>query len=638
MEKLQSQFLSLYNKDTTPKPLRKRLQTGVVYHEDMLLHRTSPDPETCKNHVENPHRLSSIISLLTSKKTLTNCETITQITEIPWQKIQNIHGLEYTNYLQKLWPENYNYYKKTFISTYYNKHTTRAARLAANATVLASEKVYLGEWQNAFSLVRPPGHHANAGETIGGFCFVNNVAVAAQELVGRFGVKRIVVLDWDVHHGDSTQKLFYERDDVLYVSIHKFCYGKFYPGKKGNREFLGEGKGSGFNLNFPINPVKNQFVGDQEYIFAFERMILPVLKEFDPEFVFVSSGFDCLYGDPLGQFNVTQDSLMYMLYRIKNCVTSKINVVLEGGYNLVKISEAADGILKVLKGDYVPNLSNKIGINLYHLKWNIRPLSLFVQNLKENLVFWEKNWKDCLNTPELLKYEKTILYSINLGENFAGGHYKTMYLENGKFYKGLKNTEIKFYKETYEKLPLLHKLMPKTEGFLEKDGKTYLIMEDLLLGGNYNIMDIKLTAFYNPKYHLSKFFRKYKSNLGGYSIKNIEGKIIEKRRGYFNRIDKEDFLLTIERFFKNYRGRVNYKKIEEILFFIDKIIEIYYPNDYYLSQCSLFILFDPKTEEFKIKLIDYAYFKILKNQNVMACLRGLREVLDELVKENKLDF
>ncbi len=157
------------------------------------------------------------------------------------------------------------------------------------------------EWSNGFSLVRPPGHHACANNNrLGGFCFINNVAVAAEYLVREHKLKKIAVLDWDIHHGDSTQKLFYDRKDLLYISIHKHLNGKFYPGKSGALENIGKGEGKGYNLNFPINSKKNQFVGDSEYVYAFERAILPILKEYGPEFVFISNGYDCLDGDPLG--------------------------------------------------------------------------------------------------------------------------------------------------------------------------------------------------------------------------------------------------------------------------------------------------------------------------------------------------
>lgn len=142
--------------------------------------------------------------------------------------------------------------------------------------------MYNNEWFNAFALVRPPGHHAVChDEQIKGFCFLNNVAIAANILLAK-GLQKILILDWDVHHGDSTSKIFYEDDRVLYISIHKHMNGNFYPeGDWGDSKNLGKNKGLGFNLNFPLNPLEeNDFIGDSEYVYIFFRFIMPIIKEY----------------------------------------------------------------------------------------------------------------------------------------------------------------------------------------------------------------------------------------------------------------------------------------------------------------------------------------------------------------------
>ena len=119
---------------------------------------------------------------------------------------------------------------------------------------MASENIITEKWRNGFSIVRPPGHHACGTEDkISGFCFINNVAVAAEYLIKNHKLKRVAIFDWDVHHGDSTQKLFYDRKDVLYISIHRHDNGKFYPFVSGGINEVGRDAGEGFNLNFPIN-------------------------------------------------------------------------------------------------------------------------------------------------------------------------------------------------------------------------------------------------------------------------------------------------------------------------------------------------------------------------------------------------
>lgn len=131
----------------------------------------------------------------------------------------------------------------------------------------------------------------------------------------------------------------------MYISIHRHDNGKFYPYLSGALKNVGEGEGEGYNLNFPINTIPGQYVGDEEYIFVFQRMILPILLAYKPEFIFISCGFDCLNRDPLGGFQLSRDGISILLFYIQSYVTTKINVVMEGGYNTKEIPWAAESLL-----------------------------------------------------------------------------------------------------------------------------------------------------------------------------------------------------------------------------------------------------------------------------------------------------
>lgn len=170
-----------------------------------------------------------------------------------------------------------------------------------------------GAVDSAFCIVRPPGHHATCSN-IAGFCFFNNVAVAARYAQKEHGVKKVCIFDWDVHVGDGTSNVFYDDDSVLYISIHRFDNGVFYPGPIGKHTNVGEGKGRYFNINFPFNVDKTMktLVGDSDYIYACESIFFPIIKEFNPDLLIISAGFDSALGDPLGQIGVTPVGFTYM--------------------------------------------------------------------------------------------------------------------------------------------------------------------------------------------------------------------------------------------------------------------------------------------------------------------------------------
>lgn len=224
-------------------------------------------------------------------------------------------------------------------------HTLQAARLAAGSAIAAVDAVLGGESTNAFCLVRPPGHHASAARGMG-FCLFNNVAIAARYAQKAYNVERVLIVDWDVHHGNGTQDIFYEDPAVLFFSTHQ---APWYPGT-GARDESGEGAGSGTTINCPFPA----FTPAASIMNAFESELLPAARSFHPDLILVSAGFDSRAGDPLGQFLLQDADFALMTSRLVDLAAdicgNRLISLLEGGYNLSGLAQAAAAHVEALIG------------------------------------------------------------------------------------------------------------------------------------------------------------------------------------------------------------------------------------------------------------------------------------------------
>ena len=187
--------------------------------------------------------------------------------------------------------------------------------------------------------------------------FFNNVAVATRVVQKDLGVEKVCIFDWDVHHGDGTQEIFYDDPNVLYVSLHRYDYSDFYPHKEdADPSKIGSGKGTGFNVNVAwnnLNSYTKSDIGDKEYKFVCSKLLYGIIKEFRPEVIIISAGFDAAKGDPLGMQQVTPKGYDYMTRMLKS-ICPKVFVALEGGYNLKSISVSAEATVKgLLKDEYI---------------------------------------------------------------------------------------------------------------------------------------------------------------------------------------------------------------------------------------------------------------------------------------------
>jgi acetoin utilization deacetylase AcuC-like enzyme len=232
------------------------------------------------------------------------------------------------------------------LDTYVTPGSFGIARLAAGGVLQVVDAVMSGEAENGLAAVRPPGHHATPSMGMG-FCLLNNIAIAARHAQQRHGVERVLIADYDVHHGNGTQEAFYADPTVLYISTHQ---SPLYPGT-GMIQDTGEDAGAGYTLNIPLPPG----VGDQGYARVFEEVVIPAARRFAPELILVSAGFDAHWDDSLANMQLSltgYDHLTRLLLALASDVCAgRIVFVLEGGYNLEALSYAWANVARALLGD-----------------------------------------------------------------------------------------------------------------------------------------------------------------------------------------------------------------------------------------------------------------------------------------------
>jgi len=315
-----------------------RRNTGLVYDEQYLRHRPGDW------HPERPARLEAIMQRLHDTGLMEELILIRPYqAPVPW--IERLHDPEYIKRFKTACEKGYTIFGVPDCGICPESY--EIALLAVGGVFAAVENVMSGMVQNAFCAVRPPGHHAEHNRALG-FCFFNNIALGAVYLLENYGLERVAIIDWDVHHGNGTQHMFESDPRVFYLSLHEDP-SSCYPGT-GRSQEEGKGKGKGFTLNLPLPGGS----GDEEYLQALEQEGLPRLREFAPQFVLISAGFDAHEDDPLAHQNLTREAYQKMgellLELAHESAEGRLISVLEGGYSLTVLANCVEDHLRLLLG------------------------------------------------------------------------------------------------------------------------------------------------------------------------------------------------------------------------------------------------------------------------------------------------
>ncbi|XP_072821003.1 histone deacetylase 9 isoform X3 [Vicugna pacos] len=360
------------------RPLLPGSATGIAYDPLMLKHQCICGNST--THPEHAGRIQSIWSRLQETGLLNKCERI-QGRKASLEEIQLVHSEHHsllygTNPLdgQKLDPRTLlgDSSQKFFSSlpcgglgvdsdTIWNElHSSGAARMAVGCVIELASKVASGELKNGFAVVRPPGHHAEESTAMG-FCFFNSVAITAKYLRDQLNISKILIVDLDVHHGNGTQQAFYADPSILYISLHRYDEGNFFPGSGAPNE-VGTGLGEGYNINIAWTGGLDPPMGDVEYLEAFRTVVKPVAQEFDPDMVLVSAGFDALEGHapPLGGYKVTAKCFGHLTKQLMTLADGHVVLALEGGHDLTAICDASEACVNALLGNELEPLTDDV--------------------------------------------------------------------------------------------------------------------------------------------------------------------------------------------------------------------------------------------------------------------------------------
>jgi len=326
--------------------------TGFVQHPLYLQHVIDD------YHPESPLRLQSIYQMVEDE--FSGRLTQVEPREATHEEIGWVHGRDYIKLVESTEGD----YLRLDPDTSACPFTYRASLLAAGGLLAAVDAVFDGRVNNAFAAIRPPGHHAEKNRAMG-FCIFNNVAVAAEYAMRRHGCKRVLIFDWDLHHGNGTQHSFETTRAVLYMSTHQYPY---YPGTGAFQE-VGRGEGEGYTVNMPLATG----YGSGDYLMLIERIIRPIALAYRPDLILISAGYDIYEGDPLGGMQVSPAGFGAMTHHMidlaDRCCGGKLVLTLEGGYHIKGLTKSVRGTLQVmLDGQADPawlrqEPLNPIGIN-----------------------------------------------------------------------------------------------------------------------------------------------------------------------------------------------------------------------------------------------------------------------------------
>lgn len=310
------------------------IRTGIVYDDMYLLHETGMHPE-------KKERLKSIMSYLEKRDVLKKLEKV-EPRKAKVEEIEYAHNRDYIEQIESYCAKGYN---AIDMDTFISANSYEAALLAAGGSMAAVDKVMKDELDHVFCFVRPPGHHAEPSQGMG-FCLFNNAAIAAYHAMKEYDIERVLIFDWDVHHGNGTQLIFYHDPRVLYSSVHQ---SPAFPGT-GAADEIGAGKGEGYTVNVPLSGG----FGDNDYELILRELLVPLCDEYKPQLIIVSAGQDAHENDPLAGMALSSHGYGMMAGIMKEIADKycdgKIVLLLEGGYNVNALAESVFCALDTLAG------------------------------------------------------------------------------------------------------------------------------------------------------------------------------------------------------------------------------------------------------------------------------------------------
>jgi acetoin utilization deacetylase AcuC-like enzyme len=313
------------------------MDSTLVLYDQIYL-----DHDTGFGHPERAERLEATMQVL-EESGLAEKVSIVSPRDATVEEIKLVHPEKYIQKVQNMASSGGGWLDG---DTPVSPRSYDAALRSAGAALEGLERIFSGQADNAFCLARPPGHHALPTRGMG-FCIFNNNAVASRFAMENYGVSRIFILDWDAHHGNGLQDIFYQDKRVLYVSLHQYPH---YPGSGSNRE-VGSEEGEGYTVNFPLPPGS----GEGVYLAAFDQVIIPLARQYKPQLVLISAGYDGHFSDPLCSMQLTSNGYAEMALRLKELASSecsgRIMANLEGGYDLTGIAASICNTIAVLAGE-----------------------------------------------------------------------------------------------------------------------------------------------------------------------------------------------------------------------------------------------------------------------------------------------
>jgi acetoin utilization deacetylase AcuC-like enzyme len=320
--------------------IRKNVRTRMLMKKTIALTDYRYLNHVTKDgHPESPQRLMAIFEMLKEHDIINTIEIISPRAASK-EEISFNHATHYIEQIEKTAGKNITYLDP---DTTTSEGSWEAAIFAVGAVLTGIDMILEKKADSGFALVRPPGHHAEHARAMG-FCLFNNIAIGAYYLLLKYNFKRILIVDWDIHHGNGTQNSFYTNPHVLYFSTHQFPY---YPGS-GSFEETGEQNGKGFTVNVPLSGGQ----GDRDYLMIFNEILRPIAKEYKPEFILVSAGYDIYHYDPLGTMSITPQGFYYMTHILNKIADElcdgRILFTLEGGYHIQGIAESVKQTLRAL--------------------------------------------------------------------------------------------------------------------------------------------------------------------------------------------------------------------------------------------------------------------------------------------------